>query len=143
MSNTEASLAFYRDALGLTVAGESLNSGTEQEHLNNVFGARVRITALRSMSGPGIEFLEYVTPSDGRPMPPDEKANDLMHWQTTLVTTEAMELARRIESKHYHFVSTGVVALPDKRLGFERGFLVRDPDGHVMQVIERRAPTTN
>lgn len=143
VSNTEASLAFYRDTLGLRVAGESLNSGTEQEHLNNVFGARVRITALRSMSGPGIEFLEYLTPRDGRPMPLDEKANDLMHWQTTLVTTEATELARRIESKHYDFVSTGVVALPDKRLGFEKGFLVRDPDGHVMQVIERRAITSN
>jgi len=50
VSDTEASLAFYRDTLGMRVAGESLNFGTEQEHLNNVFGARVRITALRASS---------------------------------------------------------------------------------------------
>src|SRR5215471_10152968 len=37
---------FYRDVLGLTVVGESENYGLEQEHLNNVFGARPRITTL-------------------------------------------------------------------------------------------------
>jgi catechol 2,3-dioxygenase-like lactoylglutathione lyase family enzyme len=41
-------LAFYRDALGMRVAGESENFGIEHEHLNNVFGARLRITALRA-----------------------------------------------------------------------------------------------
>ena len=32
------------------------------------------------------------------------------------------------------FVSPGAVTLPDARLGFRKGFLVRDPDGHVMEV---------
>src|SRR4029450_1587167 len=86
--DTDASLKFYRDVLGLRVAGESENYGTEQEHLNNVFGARLRITALRAAAGPGIEFLEYLTPRDGRPAPADEKASDLIHWQTKLVTTD-------------------------------------------------------
>src|ERR1700739_726508 len=45
--DTEQSLALYRDALGVRVAGESENFGTEQEHLNNVFGARLRITSSR------------------------------------------------------------------------------------------------
>ena len=55
VGNTEASLKFYRDALGLQIAGTSENYGTEQEHLNNVFGARLRITSLRAGSGgPGI-----------------------------------------------------------------------------------------
>ena len=70
VDDTEASLAFYRDALGFRVAGESLNFGTEQEHLNNVRGARLRITGLRAAAGPGIEFLEYLAPADGRPFPP-------------------------------------------------------------------------
>jgi hypothetical protein len=29
------------------------------------------------------------------------------------------------------------VSLNDKRLGFSKGLLVRDPDGHVMALIER------
>ena len=40
VADTEASLKFYQDVLGLKVAGTSENYGTEQEHLNNVFGAR-------------------------------------------------------------------------------------------------------
>jgi len=42
--DTDASVKFYRDLLGMHVAGESENYGTEQEHLNNVFGAHLRIT---------------------------------------------------------------------------------------------------
>ncbi len=53
VSNTDASLAFYRDLLGMRVAGESDNYGDEQEHLNNVFGAHLRITSLRARVGPG------------------------------------------------------------------------------------------
>ncbi|MGH7407045.1 MAG: VOC family protein, partial [Candidatus Methylomirabilales bacterium] len=59
VGDTEASLRFYRDVLGMKVIGESENSGTEQEHLNNVFGARLRITTLKAAAGPAIEFLEY------------------------------------------------------------------------------------
>src|SRR5262245_57487019 len=37
--DTDRSLAFYRDALGMRVAGGAENYGAEQEHLNQVFGA--------------------------------------------------------------------------------------------------------
>src|ERR1043166_279578 len=53
VTETERSLQFYRDLLGIKVAGESENYGTEQEHLNNVFGSRVRITGLRAPAGLG------------------------------------------------------------------------------------------
>src|SRR5262249_9654103 len=89
VSNTEASLRFYRDPLGFKVAGGSENYGEEQEHLNNVFGARLRITSIRAEAGPAIEFLEYLAPQDGRPAPEDSKANDLWHWQTRLLTCDA------------------------------------------------------
>jgi catechol 2,3-dioxygenase-like lactoylglutathione lyase family enzyme len=42
--DTDASRAFYCDCLGLRVTGASENYGTEQEHLNNVLAARLRIT---------------------------------------------------------------------------------------------------
>ncbi|HSB10144.1 MAG TPA: VOC family protein [Blastocatellia bacterium] len=138
VSDTDSSLRFYRDVLGLRVAGESENFGDEQEHLNNVFGARLRITGLRAASGPGIELLEYLAPRDGRPTPSDERANDLVHWQTRLVTEDAGIAARTLLADKYSFVSTGVVAVPDKSLGFSKGLLVRDPDGHVMQLIEKQ-----
>ncbi|MBD2462703.1 VOC family protein [Oscillatoria sp. FACHB-1407] len=137
VSNTDTSLAFYRDVLGLEVAGESENYGTEQEHLNNVFGARLRISGLRAPNGMGIEFLEYVTPRDGRSLPMDTRANDLVHWQTTLVVENADIAAQRLRERGYTFVSSDVIEMQDDQLNFQRGFLVRDPDGHVMRIIER------
>ncbi|MFQ4141154.1 VOC family protein [Chlorogloeopsis sp. ULAP02] len=137
VSNTEASLKFYRDLLGLKLAGESENYGTEQEYLNNVFGARLHISGMRSPNGPGIEFLEYLTPRDGRPFPVDARANDLLHWQTTLVVKDAEAIAQRLRLSKSAFVSSRVVRIPGERLGFKKGFLVRDPDGHVMRIVER------
>jgi catechol 2,3-dioxygenase-like lactoylglutathione lyase family enzyme len=134
--DTQASLVFYRDLLGLSIAGESENYGTEQEHLNNVFGARLRITALRAAAGPGIELLEYLAPRDGRPYPPDARANDLLHWQTTLVVANADAIASAVRRAKARFVSPGVTSLANTPLAFLRGLQVRDPDGHVMQLIE-------
>jgi len=136
VSDTESSLRFYRDALGLTVAGESENYGPEQEWLNNVFGARLRITTLRAPAGPGVELLEYLTPRDGRAAPVDLKANDLAHWQIRLVVPEAGAALGAVKASKGWLVSPGVIVLPDAGLGFRRGVLVRDPDGHALQLAE-------
>ncbi len=137
VGDTKASLAFYRDVLGFRVAGESLNFGTEQEHLNNVPGARLRITGLRAAAGPGIEFLEYLSPRDGRAFPADERANDLVHWQTTILVPDAAAAVTAVRRGALRLVSAGTVALPDTALGFREGVRVRDPDGHVVQLVER------
>lgn len=137
VSDTERSLKFYRDLLGLRVAGESENYETEQEHLNNVFGARLRITGLRAASGPGIEFLEYLTPRDGHPTPVDIRSNDLTHWQTTLETKNVETAFRQLQAGKVTFVSSGVVGLSEGKLAFKKGVLVRDPDGHAMLLVEK------
>jgi catechol 2,3-dioxygenase-like lactoylglutathione lyase family enzyme len=135
--DTDASVRFYHDLLGMRVAGESENYGTEQEHLNNVFGAHLRITALRGASGPGIELLEYLAPRDGRPLPADERANDVVHRQTVLLTHDADAAARQLHASRVSFVSSGVVVNQKAQLGFSKAFMVRDPDGHVMAIAER------
>lgn len=136
MGDTERSLRFYRDLLGLRIARESRNDGTEQEHLNNVAGARLRITSLRAAVGPGIEFLEYLAPRDGRPMPADERANDLIHWETILAAPDVEGVAEKLRRARARPVSPGVVRLSQPALGFSRGLLVRDPDGHVLQLVQ-------
>lgn len=108
VADTERSLAFYRDSLGLRVAGEAENWGVEQEHLNQVFGARLRITALRAPQGPGVELLEYLAPPGGRPRQADARANDLLAWRTVMV-------------------ADGAADDPAPRL-------VPDPDGHLIEL---------
>ena len=137
VGGTEASLRFYRQVLGLRTVSESENWGTEQEHLNAVTGARLRITSLRAASGPGIELLEYVAPRDGRPMPPDERPNDLVHWQTEVTVAEMEGAARLLRRVGAPLLSATAVAIPDPAFGYGRAQLVRDPDGHV---IELRMP---
>jgi catechol 2,3-dioxygenase-like lactoylglutathione lyase family enzyme len=135
VGDTARSLAYYRDALGLRVAGEGVNHGVEQEHLNNVFGVRLRITTLRAAQGPGIELLEYLAPRDGRPAPIDLRANDVAHWQTTVAAAGAAALLENQQGGA--LVSPDVVEVEPGAFGFRRGLLMRDPDGHGVRIVER------
>ncbi len=118
ISSTDASLHFYRDLLGLRRAGESENFGTEQEHLNQVFGAHLRIT-------------------DGRTRPADVHANDIVHWQTMIATDDVEALAKKLRHAHVGFVSTGIIVIPNDKSGFSKGTLVSDPDGHDLLLIQK------
>jgi catechol 2,3-dioxygenase-like lactoylglutathione lyase family enzyme len=133
-TDTERSLGFYRDGLGLKVVGGAENYGAEQEHLNNVFGVRLRITTLHAPSGPGVELLEYLAPRTGRPPPRDLGANDLAHWQITIALSRVETLLRSTFGGW--LVSPDVIAAP-AGYGFARGLLVRDPDAHGVRAIER------
>jgi catechol 2,3-dioxygenase-like lactoylglutathione lyase family enzyme len=137
VDDTDRSLRFYRDALGMTVAGESENYDTEQEHLNNVFGARLRITAVRASKGPGVELLEYLAPRDGRPMPFDIHANDVLHWQTTMLTSSPDRLDGLLPLRVFSLVSPKAISLPAAGLGLSVAALVRDPDGHAVRLAAR------
>jgi catechol 2,3-dioxygenase-like lactoylglutathione lyase family enzyme len=127
VSDTDRSLDFYTNVLGLRVVGGAHNYGTEQEHLNQVFGARLRITALRAERGPGIEFLEYITPPDGRPLPNDAKANDLVFWRTHLVVDDLPKLSASLQPGGAQFVSN--------RSENPQTQIVRDPDGHALELL--------
>jgi catechol 2,3-dioxygenase-like lactoylglutathione lyase family enzyme len=131
VADTVASLEFYRGTLGLQIAGEGENWGAEQEHLNNVFGARLRITTLRTPTGPAIELLEYLAPRDGRPTPIDTHANDLWHWQTHLQVSESGRAAEEA-LRGLWWVSPGWVDSDEEETGFAAGMMIRDPDGHAM-----------
>jgi len=133
VSDTDKSLAFYRDLLGLRVAGESENYGVEQEHLNQVFGARLHITGLRAEHGPGIEFLEYITPFGGRDLPSDAKSNDLVYWGTHLTVDDVANLSTKLHEGGAAFVS---------KSSSGRSQIVRDPDGHAMHLDAASADAT-
>lgn len=137
ISDMEASTQFYRNVLGMAVAGDSENYGPEQERLNSVFGARLRIRAMRAAGGgPGVEFLQYLAPGGGRPFPAGARTNDLTHWHTRLRTRDADAAATKLRGARAPLVSPGVVGMPEDGAGFRKSILVRDPDGHAVQVVE-------
>ncbi len=135
VADTVRSLAFWRDAIGFTVAGGAENWGPEQEHLNQVFGARLAITGLRGapkegVPGIGLEFLDYLAPSNGRPAPGDLAANDLAHWYVRLESEDPGKLAAVARTAGGRWISPGAVVLPSAATGYRTGALLRDPDGH-------------
>ncbi len=134
--DTDASLRFYRDLLGLRVVGESENWGPEQERLNNVLGARLRITTLRAPSGPGVELLEYLAPRSGRAAPADTRANDLVHWHTMMAVPEVGAAFALIRGRA-EVVSPQPARFLEPALGFPAGLLFRDPDGHSLRIVGR------
>jgi catechol 2,3-dioxygenase-like lactoylglutathione lyase family enzyme len=138
--DTRASLALYEGVLGMRVAGGSENSGTEQERLNNVFGARLRITTLRAHDGIGVELLEYLSPTTGREYPRDAGANDLMHVHT-LITGSFNDSTRGvIHAPHVTWISSAF-ADPDRDGQQPMQGMLRDPDGHAV-VLMASVPRT-
>jgi len=136
VGDSGTSLKFYRDTLGLTVAGTSDNYGAEQEHLNNVFGAKLHITGLRTKEdGIAVEFLEYVAPRDGRPYPKDSRSNDLWHWQTSFAANDLPDLFQNYRAE---FISSGIISLDGEKFRFGRAALIRDPDGHAVRLVEHK-----
>lgn len=133
--STESSTKFYRDLLGMTVAGGTLNMGTTQQYLDSLPGARTRVTGLTPKVGPpSLEFLEYELPSAGRPFPTDSHPTDLWHWQTTLVVSDIEAAAAQLQGMG-QMISSRITTFPEKALGFGKGFIVRDSDGHAMQIV--------
>jgi catechol 2,3-dioxygenase-like lactoylglutathione lyase family enzyme len=130
VSDTNTSLAFYRDQLGMRLAGMSENYGDEQEHLNNVFGARLRITSLKAARGPGVELLEYLAPRTGRKIPEDARANDVAHWEIVVDQANVAQAWSHFTNVHTKVISSGVQTI-DGRVEF----LFADPDGHVIEAV--------
>ena len=118
------------------MGGNSENYGKEQEHLNQVFGARLLITGLHAKSGFGVEFLDYIAPPGGRPYPADSEPDDLWHWHTSIQVTDVEALYQSALEKNYQFISSGVVEMNHTDLGIKKGFLLRGADGHAMFLYE-------
>ena len=140
VDSTEKGVAFYRDLLGFEVGGVTLNSGPTQEVLDGLFNDTCLVTAMMPASAPPhVEFLEYKTPPGGRPMPRGTRANDLWHWQTTLVTRDIRAVADLLRKTGAQFITPDVVAVPQEaqaQLGFKKAVMVRDPNGHALRLIE-------
>ena len=134
--DTAPELGFFEGMLGLEVHGHSENYGPEQEHLNNVFGARLLITSLGAAAGPAVEFLDYLAPATGRPTPLDTQANDLWYWHVTMMTPDIAALETRLRAAGARFVSPGVVDMPPDALGLGRALLALSPSGHAILAFQ-------
>jgi len=125
VADTKRSIGFY-ERLGLKHFGSSLNSGPEQDHLDNVAGALVEVTtlALPRSSVPHIELLCYR--SDSEREPAVLGTNDVA--ATRLVLAVRNDEMDELCAQNMETLLSGPVR-------FEQGArraMLRDPDGHLL-----------
>ena len=136
VKSASASFGLYQDYLNLELVGEVENYGTEFEHVTGVFGSRIHVNTLVGKAGIAFELLDYLAPSDGRDMPVDSRACDLWHYQTTIAVDDLADLAAKLRSAPCQFISPGIVKMSPNELGFSQALSLRDPDGHVLHLVQ-------
>ncbi|WP_427157136.1 VOC family protein [Aliinostoc sp. HNIBRCY26] len=136
ISNTEQSLHFYRDLLGMQLDSHSLNWRATQARMDNLPGAEVQITALRPIQGGvGIELLDYILPGKGRPIPSDWKSCDVANVQIQFVVNNLESLVDKLQQNGVEFVSSKIVRFADNLFPYKQGYLIKDPDGHAILLV--------
>ncbi len=138
IANTEQSLSFYRDVLGMEVDGGSFNWRETQARMDGLPDAMVKITALRpSQGGLGIELLDYIQPADGRPMPSDLKSDDIAYVQVELIVRDIHQAVSQLQQSNMRVVSSSAVQLGDRS---SEGYLIKDPTGHALLLFPESTP---
>lgn len=137
VGDTDRSLDFYAGLLGLIRGGGSLNEGVTQERLDAAPGAVVRITGLgsRRMHGPGLEFLQYVAPGDGRAWPDALSPAAALHTRTVFEVADIDALVPLLAARKVRFVSSRAVTPADAP--YRKALVVLDPDGRPVMLVQR------
>ncbi len=138
VADTADSRAFYCDLLGMALQQESENYGIEQEQLSGIPNVKVRISSLKATAGIGIELLEYLQPTDGRSIPADTQFNDIWCSQTTISVADGIDTVQYLKSANFVLIAAEVSSGTNSALEFDRQFLICDPDGHTIRLVDRQ-----
>ena len=130
VGDTDESLRFYRDTLGLRVTARRESDAPEPSSAGTT--GRSRITTLRGGGGPAIELFESPAPRDARP------ASHRGSRQTLVVTTDAKLPGAGAGWSSAENERGKIVSIADATLGFRRGVTALDPDGHRVQLRASR-----
>ena len=115
-ADVERSIAFYRDTLGLVVAARQTNRGPAQDRLDGLEGTVVEVVALQPATPtPHIELLAYQSPAIVPAQP--HEARDIAATRLVLTVDRLAQPG---------------VQLADG----SRAALIRDPDGHLLVLIQ-------
>lgn len=125
VANTDRSLQFYCDFLGMKIDGGSFNSGETQARMDGLPDAEVRVTSLRPIQGGlGIELLDYIKPENDLPIPPDLKTYDIASTQIELIIDETQFRQNKIQLENSSFLH-------------HESYRIQDPTGHSLLLIPK------
>jgi catechol 2,3-dioxygenase-like lactoylglutathione lyase family enzyme len=103
VSNGKASIAFYQ-ALGFAFNAAQENFGPEQDALDDIDGARVRVVSLHGAKAPNIELLAYDHP---HPRAAPSSPGDILATRLVLAAPSGASPARLVEDPDGHLLQIG------------------------------------
>src|SRR5437763_2372548 len=86
VSDHDRSIGFYSKVLSFEKVSETEVDGPDFEHLEGVFGIRMRTARMR-LGEEFIELTEFLAPR-GRPAPADARANDRSFQHIAVITND-------------------------------------------------------
>ena len=134
VSDVDRAVEFY-SALTFRKVSEVEVLGPEYEHLEGVFGARMRIVRMQ-LGSEFIDLTQYVAPP-GRPIPVDSRSNDRWFQHVAIVVRDMDAAFEKVRAMKAQFVSTAPQTLPPSITAAAgiKAFYFRDPDGHNLELI--------
>ncbi len=127
VSESDESIAFYHQVLGLSQVSTQENTGIAQDSLDDLAHTVVQVTALApGHKTPHLELLGYRTPR-GRTLPVPAEVRDVAASRTVFRVDRLKNLLTAVAAHRTHTTA------PTEPLGvLDRTALVRDPDGHLL-----------
>src|SRR5947199_1174536 len=134
VSDVDRAVEFY-SALTFQKISDIEVYGEAYEHLEGVFGARMRIVRMQ-LGNEFIDLTEYVAPR-GRPIPADSRSNDLWFQHIAIVVRDMDQAFEKLRALKVQFVSTRPQTLPASLPAAAgiKAFYFRDPDQHNLEII--------
>ena len=109
VSDMDRSVEFY-SALTFQKVSDVEVFGEQFEHLEGVFGARMRIVRMQ-LGNEYLDLTQYLAPP-GRPIPADSRSNDLWFQHVAIVVRDMDQAFEKLRALKVQFVSTGPQTLP-------------------------------
>src|ERR1043165_9120248 len=134
VSDMDRAVAFYSELAFQKVSDVEV-LGDTYEHLEGVFGARMRIVQMQ-LGGEHIDLIQFLAPP-GRPIPMDSRSNDLWFQHIAIVVRDMDQAFAKVRELKAQFVSTAPQTLPASipAAAGIKAFYFRDPDGHNLELI--------
>jgi catechol 2,3-dioxygenase-like lactoylglutathione lyase family enzyme/predicted enzyme related to lactoylglutathione lyase len=136
VGDLDKAIAFYRDGLGLDVQGAPANAD-QNPALRNMFGlpdAQLRWTIGRPPAmRTGVEIVE-VKKAESKPV--ERRIQDPGAFTLVLIVRELDPVLARLKTLGAPVVTTGGAPVDVPFGGKARGVVVKDPDGHFVELVQ-------
>src|SRR5258708_13718167 len=136
VSDMDRAVNFYSKVLTCERVSDTEVAGESYEHLEGVFGLRMRVVRMR-LGDEFIELTEYLAPK-GRPIPVDSRSNDRWFQHIAIIVSDMDKAYSRLRQNKVEHASSGPQRLPDwnKNAAGISAFYFNHPDEHPVKLLQ-------